>query len=340
MADRRYLICKGKAGLGNRLLSAASSILYARATGRTLLIDWRDKGYSQDGTNSWPKFFAQPTTFDPNDAADVAMLDEVCATQSVAPAIWHGHLDKSVDALMMHCGGDHDRDQDPKVIAKYTIDFARPSYAERVLVRWCFVDEAFLLRPHLSGALRAMSAEELIRHSLREHVVLAPHLQERVDAFRKQHFGEVTIGLHIRQSDRKLSFDRYPALADRILKKHRDAVIFLATDNQDVEAYFRKRYPRVVTTEKWYAPPGMPLHRVRECPDKNEMGAAGLVDMYLLGACDYLVYNKNTSFGLCGNLLSNAPPERRFETSPLSETAVDFLRWLRRQVKQSLPIGR
>jgi hypothetical protein len=45
-----FLLVKGRASLGNRILSALTGILYARLTGRRLLVDWRDEVYSDDGT--------------------------------------------------------------------------------------------------------------------------------------------------------------------------------------------------------------------------------------------------------------------------------------------------
>lgn len=335
MNGKKYLICKGKAGLGNRLLSAAGSLLYAQATGRTLYIDWSDKGYSQDRVNSWPRFFQRP-------AMSESFDDAVLAADSVAPALWRGHLRDSVDDLLLQ-NDDHERDQDPRVAGRYTIDFSRADYPEDVLVRWSYTDEVFRIRPHLSGELghlRALRDEDLLRTVMRDNLVLSAPLQQRVEDFRKERFGNTTIGLHIRYSDRKNSFEQYPVITDRILRQKPDAVIFLATDNQDVESYFRRRYRRVVTTKKWYPPAGTPLHRVRDCPDKTEMGASALVDMFLLSSCDYLVYNKTTTFGLCANLLSAAPADQRFETSPLRATAMQMLRWVRRKVSLGLQGGR
>jgi hypothetical protein len=114
------------------------------------------------------------------------------------------------------------------------------------------------------------------------------------------------------------------------MRKHPTATIFLATDNQKVEAIFRDRYPRVAVTAKWFPDPGVPVHRTRECPDKLEAGIEALVDMYLLGQCDYLVYNKTSTFGVFAYLLSNAPREHIFETSPFLKTsAKGVVRWLR-----------
>ena len=45
MDDKRYLLVKGIAGLGNRILSVLNGILYARLSDRLLFVDWRDPDY-------------------------------------------------------------------------------------------------------------------------------------------------------------------------------------------------------------------------------------------------------------------------------------------------------
>src|ERR1035437_6950899 len=88
--DRKFLLVKGKAGLGNRVLVLLDSILYAQMTGRELLVDWRDGKYAADGQNAFPLLFAQPA---PGDLAAVKGCD------SVTPAKWKGELDTSADGL-------------------------------------------------------------------------------------------------------------------------------------------------------------------------------------------------------------------------------------------------
>jgi len=91
----RYLLVKGRAGLGNRILCALTGILYARLAGRRLLVDWSDPIYAEGGLNVFHRYFRCPT-------ADPA--DRIPATDSVAPAIWRGRLDES-SRSMEHAHG-------------------------------------------------------------------------------------------------------------------------------------------------------------------------------------------------------------------------------------------
>ena len=50
----KYLILKGKYGLGNRLQALCEAIIYCQLTGRKLIIDWRDARYSDLQANAFP----------------------------------------------------------------------------------------------------------------------------------------------------------------------------------------------------------------------------------------------------------------------------------------------
>src|SRR5436190_15007750 len=94
MTNCKYLVVKGKAGLGNRMLFALTGILYARLTDRRAVIDWRDHTYSDDGSNAFPRLF---------DCSSCGTTDELPVTDSVAPTIWRGSLAKSVGGRRRQC---------------------------------------------------------------------------------------------------------------------------------------------------------------------------------------------------------------------------------------------
>jgi len=61
-------IVKTKGGMGNRMLCAASGILWAKAVGRVPFVDWRDEAYSRERENSFFHFFENPAVLhDPPD---------------------------------------------------------------------------------------------------------------------------------------------------------------------------------------------------------------------------------------------------------------------------------
>src|SRR5919109_721273 len=87
MSRDRYVLVKGSSGLGNRIGCVMTGILYARLTGRRLIVDWSDKIYSNDRRNVFHHFL-QCSMYKPG--------DEVPHTDSVNPSIWRGHLGRSM----------------------------------------------------------------------------------------------------------------------------------------------------------------------------------------------------------------------------------------------------
>jgi sugar/nucleoside kinase (ribokinase family) len=47
-ASERFLLCVGCEGLGDRLQTLTHAIRYARESGRTLVVDWRDPVWGDD----------------------------------------------------------------------------------------------------------------------------------------------------------------------------------------------------------------------------------------------------------------------------------------------------
>ena len=77
----QYVLVKGKAGLGNRMMSAMTGILYAMLSSRRVVIDWSDFAYSNAGENVFPRLFSTPNS-DPSLPLD--------AGESVRPLVWRG----------------------------------------------------------------------------------------------------------------------------------------------------------------------------------------------------------------------------------------------------------
>jgi hypothetical protein len=323
----RYLLVKGKAGLGNRLLCTLTSILYADLTGRKLYIDWTDEHfYGLNGKNGFTQLFDAPRVVEPGPIWD---------SDSVTPAAWRGNLRRSVNKLIDERETDRkDPENCPQIAAKYTINLGCLDYSERVAVRWAWNDELWRLRPHLKGAHAAWAelCDEDILRKLAQRLVFAPIVLGRAEEFREREFGQVTIGMHIRYTDRKNSYAKYDGIASRIMREHPTASVFLATDNKAVEDDLRSRYRHLITTPKWYAPPGTPLHRTRECPDALERGVEALIEMYLLSRCDYLIYDCTSTYGVMARLFSQAQPENVWNTTP---KFVNGLRRLKHKITQA-----
>ncbi len=310
MVVDKILLQKGKAGMGNRFLSLLDSILYTKLTNRKIIVDWNDETYSSDGSNVFPKFF---------DLHDVDQASEIPSTQSVYPIFWKDKLDENVNEVMLSSESLDDlKYNNPKVWSKYTTNISRIDYSEDVLVRWSFITEIYKLRKHFVGEfayLQSLSNETILKKIIKEHLSLQPDIQAIIKKTIDNSFEDKVIGVHVRYTDRKSSINTHLRFIDKIYKKHPKILIFLATDNKEVEDFFRARYTNILVADKWYPASGASLHQNPECPDRFENGVEALVDIYLLSKCNYLIYDKTSTFGIVARLISDIPEANITETS-------------------------
>ncbi len=305
--EARYVLVKGDLGLGNRILCVLSAMLLARLTDRRLIVDWSDPLYARDGANAFPHLFASGL---------VTPLAELPETDSVAPPVWRHRLAKSAhDLRREHYGPTY---IDPWLWERFTVDLARIDRPERVLVCTSFFERIDPLRPFLTGphqALRRLPTDALLKRLWDDHLTLAPALQARVDDLRRTFAGPL-IGVHVRASDLRARDGAIERTVARIVAQRPELVIFLASDNRDVVERYRQRFARVVTTTKWYPPPGEPMHDHPDRPDGLQGAGDALIDLHLLAACDHLVIDSRSSFGRLAALRSAARPDRIVDLYP------------------------
>lgn len=299
--DDKYLLVKAKGGMGNRMLCAITGILYGQLTNRRTIIDWRDEGYSSDGSNAFPKFFECPTVY-----SETVLPDRA----TVRPAIWAGKLEKTM--------GDLIRTYDPNkhssiwIHRKYSIDIRELDCDEQILVFWYYKDRIRFLKRYLRDpqySLSGLTYMQIIRKILSEQMRLSYEVRQRIDEYKATCWPERVIGVHVRHTDRKTNLDKYRQHLCRFLKRYPDAHIFLATDNNQISREYRRDFKNVFSTPKWFPEDMACMHGNVDCPDKIANGIEALVDMYLLAECDCLIYSGYSTFSLISRILSDAQPE-------------------------------
>ncbi|MBC1274727.1 hypothetical protein GNF10_01700 [Nostoc sp. UCD121] len=326
MVSEKFLLAKGKAGMGNRFLALLDSILYAQLTNRKIFVDWSDEVYSNNRSNVFPEFF---------NLHNVTQASEIPSTESVYPSFWKNSLDKSVNEVLLSYESPNDlRYNNPKIWAKYTTNMSRIDYSEDILIRWSYVIETYKLRRHFLGDfayLQNLSNETILKKIIRENLSLQPNIEAIIKKTVDSSFEDIVIGVHVRYTDRKTSKNPYFKFVDKILEKHPKSLIFLATDNPAVEDSFREKYTNVLVTDKWYPASGSSLHQNPECPDRFENGVQALIDIYLLSKCNYLIYNKASTFGVVAKLISDIPETNTIDTSEytLKGKVKNLIAWFR-----------
>src|SRR5579871_704736 len=156
METPRVLLVKGSAGLGNRILSLLSALLFARLTGRRLAVDWSDPLYARDGENSFPLLFSKPVS---------AAID--LQSESVAPPFWQHRLDTAVDYWLASL----ERRRDWSGLSA---DLSRLDQPEELLVFWAREERIRQLRRHFSGEYQALvrqSDDAILRDLIRSDLV-------------------------------------------------------------------------------------------------------------------------------------------------------------------------
>lgn len=296
MTDEPFLLVKGAAGLGNRILALLTAILYGKLSGRRIAVDWSDPVYSDGNRNAFPGYFSLPGSVPPESIPEEA---------DVAPAVWRGELRRPVrEVLRRHAGR---RWREIRAWRRFRIDLGRLDHPEPVALFWSYYERIDSLRPHLRGdfaPMRRMKTKEILRAVLAENLEPAPPLRERVDRIRSAWPEGRRIGVHIRFTDKRCRIGAILRKLDRLAREDPDAAIFLATDSREAERIVRERHPRVLATEKWLPSRDAPLHLQDDRPDRFESGAEALVDLYLLAGCDVLVHDEGSSFAYVASLLA------------------------------------
>ncbi|MEZ6131828.1 MAG: nodulation protein NodZ [Planctomycetaceae bacterium] len=297
----------GGAGLGDRLFSLATAIAYAKSTGRSIWVDWRDRTYHTQSDNLFPYLFR---------LRNVSQLQHCPVSDSVVPQIWKGRLDQSVDAItaldLKQQGVTWTPPAPPKAILESSwkrckFDFDSLSQPEEVVVISSSRSAAKLMSliNDQSSTHRWNSVHEFLLRTLSEELGFSEAVEQEVARFAACHFNdEPTIGMHIRYTNEAASVRSVPTISQyrralgALLRKHPSAKVFLATDNQNVQKHFQTLLGSgsVCWHEKWLPTAGEPIHKNRDCPDGIQAARDAVVDIGILAQCNYQILTGHSSF--------------------------------------------
>jgi hypothetical protein len=331
----RFVIHKGCAGLGNRIASLLTTILYCKITDRTLSVDWSDDKYSDGSINTFNRLFSLDK---------LRTLDNLCLNPdenfSVYPHLWEGKLALSFfdirnqDNIRLSSGG-------KQFFKRYAADFRNIKYEEDVLIASSYTERIDLFRRHFKGpfkSLKGIPTEEILRKLYHDHLKINPEVQEEAEQFRKNQLGnDDVIGIHVRQSDIKIGLGRYRKALANFVSEKPFAAVFLATDNLAVEKEFKNLYPNIITKQKWMPEPGQAMHGNNSCPDLVRHAIDSLVELYILSRCESIIYSQRTSFGRTAVLMSALPENKCFDVDVFDrqrkKTFRERQRWFLGQIK-------
>lgn len=300
---KSYLSIKAKGGLGNRMLAAVCGLVYADLAGREAVIDWREGSYAPKGVNSYPLLFQSPIETTPE------ALD---AIDDVTPATWQGRLAQSAGDLIAETGELEHRN--PLAYRKYCVPLERVDFPEKLAVFWSYLPKFRRLSKALrqDERFRGRDVERIASEYLTRYFTPNARVIETVQGVISKMPRPIT-GVHIRYTDRKTPLPTFWRLMDKAVAADPGGSIFLATDNGDVEAEARRRYPHVTTIEKWFPESGARIHDNNAAPDMVREAENALIDMYALAEVDRLIYSRHSTFSYTSRLIGDIPAERAYD---------------------------
>ncbi len=326
MHHKKYLILKGCAGLGNRLITLCSAIEYAKKTKRILYVDWGDGQFGDKGINIFYKYFKLM------DLSYIQSLDEITDYNSKTyyPPLWGQHPGASLYDLYVQ---DHSKylSKLVPITTKGTLAKAhgywRNTNSDSSIIGtdWNAIKACFRKNDiPFGGAYKTNLKEDVVFFAdfcpklspviFREHIALNNEPNSKINALAsKFHLSSSnSIGVHVRMTDKQPqnSLDTLFRKIDSIGINNPN--IFLATDNKEVENLFKQRYRNVCFTAKWRPENTgikMGTHqyaiRTKDYTAAETMLEESITDMWLLSKCTHLIYQHNSSFSTISQYLKN-----------------------------------
>lgn len=294
--SERYLIIKAKGGLGNRMLSALTGLIYADLCGRVPVIDWRDGTYAAAGVNAYPLLFKSPLALDP------ALFDD---RSDVAPAPWIGRMAEHPVKIV---AGEH---SGPLVYRKSCINISKLDHDAPVAVFWSYVPKIPRLRAHMARdpRFKGRPVSEIITEYLTRYFSPNDRVQAAVDKV-FDGLERPVIGAHLRYTDMAGPLDLVKSRLGKLRAKMPDAPIFLATDSLKAQENIQATFGNLHVTEKYLPEDGGQLHLLHDGVDPVLEAENAMIDMWALGACDYLIYSKNSTFSGTSALIGGLAADR------------------------------
>lgn len=309
----KILLIKAKGGLGNRMLSAVSGVVFAELTGRTPVIDWRDGSYAPLGQNAYPVLFDSPAMPLAQDFDDI--------TEGVDPLIWRNHLGLTPQAMVEKFYPD--RHSSALVYRRLCTDLSRLDKPDPLAVFWCYLPKFGRLARHMRHhpQFRGRRLDEVMSERLARYFTPNATVRTRIADWRATLRAPV-VGVHVRYTDRKVPLAPLKRALRSRLARMPDATIFLATDNAMIQSEFAAEFDGVRFIDKMLRSDGSRLHVPSKDGATTREAENALIDMHLLAGCNHLIYSKHSTFSVTATLIGGLPPERQTDIDAWSPKVV------------------
>src|SRR6478609_8277735 len=191
-------------------------------------------------------------------------------------------------------------------------DSANPHVDEPLAVFWSYLPKSARIRNQVAHnpKFKSMRPAAVTKVALERYFRPNQRVRDEVAELLSGRHHPI-IGVHIRYTDRKVSLRRIMSEVARLRKRMPDAPIFLATDNERVQAIFRAKVDNVFVIEKKLGDDANPLHE--RAPAENALHEAenALIDMWALAGCDWIIHSRHSTFSVTAALIGRIPRTRQ-----------------------------
>lgn len=273
----KYVLVKGKYGMGGRMAVLLGALMFAKRTNRTLVVDWNDGYYCPENSNDdvYSQFFLAPQS---NAVDFYAQLEG--KSLSIYPECWKNR---------------------PLSIGYHPLK-------DDNLYRFCPPPEMDVLEDIVIVTSPSGSLESDEFRDLAQEIMFHPSITEQVKRFQHEMLpGTRKIGVHIRHGngESKVFAPDVSWFIDTVkaIKSGNESIsIFLATDAKVASKFFISSFPEAKEIKKVFPQHGS-LHNnsTFDC-DRIENGKEALCDILLLSHCEHLIITGHY-FGRVARLL-------------------------------------
>ena len=318
----KYLIIKGCAGLGNRLMTICAAIEYCKKTNRILFVDWTDGQFGEAGVNAFNDFF------EIKNFPVILNLEEIINFDKLTtyPEIWGTQPLKNIYDIYIQEGNNYFQKLPNKLL------FGRlkmlPAYWKYMgesneKAKYEMIDsfKALFRKNDLlfGGDLSLGINEDVIFYAdfrpnysdktFLRYIFLKESIQHKVnDIALKWRLDDNTIGVNVRSTDKK-PLNSIEFLFEKIdnMPLH-NPTVYLATDNKKILERFKIKYTRLVFYERFLPDVTTEgIHQWSLYQNKPKYAKQILYDsimqLWLLSKCQYVFYQGNSSFSILAKML-------------------------------------
>jgi Alpha-(1,6)-fucosyltransferase N- and catalytic domains len=282
---QKFLVIRAyPAGMGSCLRHVINGLIYAELTQRIPVVFWKQESLYYEANenlheleNNAFEYYFQPIS-------SYSLDDIVDKNYTYFPPHWND----------FNIGHTHEPSFfSPPFALPCTLTFSGSNADVLVSAYW---QETGLIQQIIpeDNHLKRLSYGEIYNYYFKKYIRLKEHIIGQIGSFYAKYMcGYNMLGVHVRRTDKVdeivlPNLSRYIKAINTYIKSVNNAQIFLATDSNDVIEKFRKIYDnKIVFTDCIRSDDSSPIHLTSG--SKRLKGEQILIDMYLLGKCNFYI---------------------------------------------------